>query len=358
MHLTELPLWAEKLLGSICNRRYKKTFAKKGVLPLNLKPRRIIMPTLMDIVNDLAAALTAAETAEDSLEASAGGDSTQTEALKNAIARFRARLDKNRETQAALEGELAQRTTAFTLSAQSYAGKVAGLKTQVDPGGSLAGSVQAAQAEALRLALSLPNVPALDPFIAAVTAADSNPSAALTTAKTTLTSARTALIQARSEESARRSQLETIEARLLFLASDAARVASGASKTLASLTAELALANTSTGSARNEALMRAVVYLKDLTAQRKRLIDPINPSSAETPFDVNNGDANALRDTLLTGWTAARDALTAAAGARFQAEKAVFAAEVGALQAESKWEIYQSSRVELAAAAASTVLGP
>jgi hypothetical protein len=36
----------------------------------------------------------------------------------------------------------------------------------------------------------------------------------------------------------------------------------------------------------------------------------------------------------------------------------VFAAEVGALQAESKWEIYQSSRVELAAAAASTVLGP
>jgi ribosomal protein S9 len=73
----------------------------------------------MDIVNDLAAALTAAESAEDSLEASAGGDSAQTEALKNAIARFRALLDKNRETQAALEGELAQRTTAFTVSAQS-----------------------------------------------------------------------------------------------------------------------------------------------------------------------------------------------------------------------------------------------
>jgi hypothetical protein len=199
---------------------------------------------------------------------------------------------------------------------------------------------------------------ALDPFIAAVTAADSNPSAALTTAKTTLTSARTALIQARSEESARRSQLETMEARLLFLASDAARVAKSASETLTSLTSELALANTSAGSVRSAALMRAVVYLKDLTTQRKRLIDPINPSSAETPFDVNNGDANALRDTLLTGWAAARDALTTAAGARFQAEKAVFAAEVGALQAESKWENYQSSRVALAAAAASTVLGP
>ncbi len=316
------------------------------------------MPTLTDIVNDLTAALSAAETAEAALEAAAGADSAQVLAMQNALARFRAALEKNRETQAALDAELAQRTAALDTSAQAYAARVAPLKTQVDPGGSLAGSVQAAQAEAIRSALGLPDVPALDPLLAAVSAADAAPVSALTSKKSSLEAARTALDAARQTEGQRRSELEILEARLRFLAEDAGREAKSAAASLAAIASELDAASAASGSARRQALLRALVHHKDLIASRKRLIDPIQATSPETPFDVNNGDAAALRSVLQAAWTAARDALTAAAGARFNAEKAAFAAELEVHQAENALADYRAARLTRAAAAADTVLGP
>lgn len=308
------------------------------------------MQTLSEIVDALDKALTEAEAAEQTLEGIAGKDMAYADAVRTAIARLRIVLEKARQTKTDLESEMEKRATSLEAVATKYFEKIAGVRTALADQGKLAALVGTAKAESLKSAFKLADVSALAPYLDAVPGADQAPITDLTTKRNTLETTRTTLETARRTEGTRRSEVEAMEFRIRFLHETAAKEAETAEACLKSIDTELNAAGVATGDAQKIALGRAVVHFSDYKASCKRLSDtPVLAASGIT-YDATNGSANDLRDGIINAWKAARDALITAAGSRFTAEKAVFAAELEVLQSEKALADYQADRLALAAA--------